>query len=385
MSLRGLKGRGNPLTKDKQNMQENFNNQPYTDDQEIDVMELISKLWKRRKMIIKWCAVGAVIGLVAGFSIPKTYKAGVTLVPEVQQRTGSAVSSIASMMGVNLNNSVDAIDAEMYPDIVHSTAFIVELFDLPVTFERRDSMITAPLIEYMKEYQKRPWWSAVISAPFKLLGWCIDLVTPDGEEEDVAGGILDPQNLPRKERGVVKYFAENIMVNVDKKSLKTQMSLEMQDPLVVAAVMEAVTENLKNYMSDYRTSKARQDVQNLEVICQQRKADYYKAQQAYAAHIDANKNVIRQSDNAERERLQQEMNLAYQVYSQVSTSLEGSRIQAEQAKPVFVIIEDVKVPLHRSAPSKAKLLVIFTFLAGCCAAGWILFGDEYWKKLKENL
>ena len=367
-------------------MQENYNNQPYIDDeQEIDIMELISKLWKKRSMIIKWCIVGAVIGLVAGFSIPKTYTAGVTLVPEVQQRTSSGVSSIASMMGVNLNNSVDAINAEMFPDVVHSTTFIYELFDLPVTFERKDSVITVPLVEYMKEYQKSPWWSAVIKFPFKVLGWCIDLVTPDEEEEDNVSGPLDPSNLPRKERVVVKYFAENIIVNVDKKTLKVNMSLQMQDPLVVATVMNAVTENLKNYMSDYRTSKSRQDVQNLEVICEQRKADYYKAQQEYAKYIDANKNVILQSANAERERLQQEMNLAYQVYSQVASNLEGARIQAEQAKPVFVIIENVKVPIRKTAPSKAKMLVIFTFLAGCCAAGWVLFGEEYLKKLKENL
>lgn len=367
-------------------MQENINNQPYFDDeQEIDIMELISKLWKRRSMIIKWCIVGAVIGLVAGFSIPKTYTAGVTLVPEVQQRTSSGVSSIASMMGVNLNNSVDAIDAEMYPDVVHSTPFIVNLFDLPVTFERKDSVITTTLVEYMKEYQKSPWWSGVMKFPFKVLGWCIDLVTPDKEVEEVTDVTLNPSNLPKKERGVVKFFAQNIMVNVDKKSLKTQMSLELQDPLVVATVMEAVTENLKDYMTDYRTSKSRQDVANLEVICEQRKADYHKAQQAYAKYIDANKNVILQSANAERERLQQEMNLAYQVYSQVASNLEGTRIQAEQAKPVFVVINPVTVPIHRSAPSKAKMLVIFTFLAGCCAAGWVLFGEEYWMKLKDNL
>jgi hypothetical protein len=363
-----------------------INNQPYIDDEpEIDIMELISKLWKKRAMIIKWCIVGAVIGLVAGFSIPKTYKAGVTLAPETQQRVGSGVSSIASMMGVNLNNSVDAISVEMFPDVVHSTPFIVELFDLPVTFERRDSVITTSLVEYMKEYQRAPWWSAVIKAPFKLLGWCIDLVTPDKEEEETVAGPLDPTNLPRKERGVVKFFAENIMVNVDKKSGKTTMSLELQDPLVVAAVMNAVTENLKTYMSDYRTSKMRQDVANLEVIYEQRKADYYRAQQAYAQYADANKNVIRQSAQAERERLQQEMNLAYQVYSQVATQLEGSRIQAEQAKPVFAIIDPVTVPIRQAAPSKAKILVIFTFLAGCISAAWALFGEDYWKKLKENL
>lgn len=366
-------------------MQENPNNQPYIDDEpEIDIMELISKLWKKRAMIIKWCVVGAVIGLVAGFSIPKTYKAGVTLAPEQQQRVGSGVSSIASMMGVNLQNSVDAISVEMFPDVVHSTPFIVELFDLPVTFERKDSVITAPLVEYMKEYQRSPWWSAVIKAPFKALGWVMSL-GKEKEEETAQTGPLNPSNLPKKERGIVKFFADNIMVNVDKKTGKTQMELTMQDPLVVATVMEAVTENLKDYMSDYRTSKSRQDVENLQTICDQRKADYYKAQQAYAQFVDSNKSVIRQSAQAERERLQQEMNLAYQVYSQVATQLEGARIQTEQAKPVFAIIDPVTVPIKKTAPSKAKMLVIWTFLAGCCAAAWVLFGEEYWKKLKENL
>lgn len=368
-------------------MQENPNNTPYIDDeQEIDIMELISKLWKNRSMIIKWCIAGAIVGLVVGFSIPKTYTASVTFAPETQQKTSSGVSSIASMMGVNLNNSVDAISVEMFPDVVHSTPFIVELFDLPVTFEYKDEQMTTSLLEYMKEYQKSPWWNHVISAPFKALGWCIDLVTPgDDEEEDSVGGPLNPNNLPKKERGVVKFFAENIMVNVDKKSFKTQMSLDMQDPVVVATVMEAITENLKEYMSDYRTSKARQDVENLQVIADLRKADYYKAQQAYADYMDSNKSVIRQSAQAERERLQQEMNLAYQVYSQVATQLEGARIQAEQAKPVFVIIDPVTIPIKKAAPSKAKVLIIFTFLAGCAAAGWVLFGKEYWNKLKENL
>lgn len=367
-------------------MQENPTNQPYYEEEsEIDIMELISKLWKKRSMIIKWCIGGAILGLIVGFSIPKTYTASVTLAPEMQQKTSNGVNSIASMMGVNLNNSVDAISVEMFPDVVHSTPFIFELFDLPVTFEHKDTVVNTTLLDYMLEYQKSPWWTPVLQFPFKVLVWCIDLVTPGDEDEESTGGALNPNNLPKKEREVVKFFAENIIVNVDKKSFKTQMSIEMQDPVIVAKVMETITENLKDYMSDYRTSKARQDVENLEVICEQRKADYYKAQHAYANYVDSNKNVSLQSAQVERDRLQQEMNLAYQVYSQVATNLEGARIQAEQAKPVFVVIDPVTIPIRKTAPSKAKLLLIFTFLAGCIAAAWVLFGDEYWRKLKENL
>lgn len=366
-------------------MQENQNNHHYDDEQEIDIMELISKLWKRRSMIIKWCIAGAVIGLIAGFSIPKTYTASVTLAPETQQKTSSGVSSIASMMGVTLNNSVDAISVDMFPDVVHSTPFIVELLDLPVTFERKDSTITTNLLDYMLEYQKSPWWSYVTAAPFKALDWIMSIGKEKEDDVEIDLNALNASNLPKKVRKVVKYFAENLLVNVDKKTGKTGISLEMQDPLVVATVVEAVMENLKTYMSDYRTSKARQDVENLQEICDQRKADYYVAQQAYANYVDANKSVARQSAQAERERLQQEMNLAYQVYSQVATQLESSRIQVQQAKPVFAIIDPVTVPLQRTAPSKTKLLVIFTFLAGCCAVALVLFGEEYWKKLKENL
>lgn len=363
-----------------------LNNMPpqYEQEEEIDIMEYVIKLWKKRSMIIKWGCVGIIIGLVVGFSLPKTYTAGATLAPETEQKMGSGVSSIASMMGVSLNNSVDAISVEMFPDVVHSTPFIVGLFDLPVQFERKDSVVNTTLLDYMLEYQKSPWWSPILAAPGKAIGWCLSLLKPAEEEEEAQGTVVrNPANLSKKERGVVKFFAENIMINVDKKSGKTQISLVMQDPLVVYTVVQAVLDNLKTYMSDYRTSKVRQDVANLTMIYDERKADYYEAQQAYARYMDANKNVILQSAQAERERLQQEMNLAYQVYSQVATQLEGARIREQEAKPVFVVLEPAAIPNQKSGPSKAKMLVIFTFLAGCAAAAWALFGDDLLAKVKE--
>lgn len=350
----------------------------YEQEEEIDIMEYVVKLWARRSMIIKWCCVGAVIGLVVGFSLPKTYKAGATIAPETEQKAGSGVSSIASLMGVSLSNSVDAISVEMFPDVVHSTPFIVGLFDVPVEFERGGEVISTTLLDYMLEYQKSPWWTTVMKAPFKVLA----LFSSEKDEEEGVGA-RDLTNLSKDERAVVKYFSKAIMISVDKKSGKTQIELEMQDPLVVYTVTEAVLNNLKEYMSNYRTSKASQDVKNLGVIYEQRKADYYKAQQAYAKYMDSNKSVVLQSAQAERERLQQEMNLAYQVYSQVASQLEGARIKEQEAKPVFAILEPAVIPNLKAGPSKAKMLVIFTFLAACGAAAWVLFGTDAIAKIKE--
>lgn len=347
-----------------------------------EILELIVKLWKNRTTIFKWCAVGIVLGLIVGFSIPKTYKTGVILAPEMQTKTNSSISSIASMMGVNLNNSVDAISHDMYPDVIHSTPFVTELLVLPVTFTRKDSVITTTFCDYMLNYQKQPWWGHIIGAPFKALGWLISL---GKEKQELSNEPLDPTNLPKMERKVAKYLSKEIQLLIDKKTGKITISMELQDPQVVATVMTAVTENLKKYMSDYRTSKARQDVVNLTKIYEKRRAEYHAARQEYANYADANRNVVQLSAQAALGTLKQEMDLAYQVYSQVATQLEGARIQAEEAKPVFVVIEPVVTPNRRSAPSKAKLLVLYTFLAGCAAVAWITFGKDAYRKFIDSL
>ena len=365
-------------------MEEQNNKRPqHVQEDEIDIMEYVAKLWKKRTMIIKWCCVGAVIGLVVGFSLPKTYKAGATLAPEAAESSNSGIGGIAAMMGVSIGNSTDAISVDMFPDVAHSTPFIVGLFDLPVQFERKDSVINTTLLDYMLKYQKKPWWSPIIKAPMKALKWCISLVKEEEKEQPISSGTRNLATLTKKERKVVKYFAENIMISIDKKTGKTQIEMEMQDPLVVYTVVQSVLDHLTQYMSDYRTSKVRQDIENLTSIYSQRKADYYEAQQAYAKYVDANKNVILQSAQAEQERLMQEMNLAYQIYSQVATQLETARIKEQETKPVFVVLEPVAVPNLKSGPSKAKLLIIFTFLAGCFAAGWALFKDDILQAIKE--
>lgn len=353
-------------------------NKDIYEDEGIDVAALFARLWKHRGLIVRWCLAGVVLGLIVGFSIPKTYKAKAVFTPETQQRIGAGVSSIASMMGVSLDNSMDAIDVEMYPDVVASTPFLFNLLDLQVS--TKNGKLDTDLTDYVLNHQKKAWWSHIISAPFKLIG----LILPDKEEAaDTAALVMT--NLPKDERRVMKFLRKNIHILVDKKTGMTSMSIQMQDPYVAAQVLEAIVENLKRYVSDYRTSKARQDVENLTVICEERRQDYYEAQQAYAKYSDSNKNVVLNSTKAEAQRLQQEMNLAYQVYSQVATQLEGARIKVQQDKPVFAVLEPVTVPYKKSAPSKAKILVLFTLLSGCLASAWVLFLKDFWKKLKENL
>lgn len=342
-----------------------------------DLVAVIVKLWHNKTFIIVSCCIGAALGLIIGFSKPRTYEAKIIFAPETEQTMGSGISSIASMMGVNIDNSVDAISIDMLSDVLSSTPFVFDLFQTKV--EMVDGTQTY-LLDYLKHYQKKPWWSYVFGAPFML----IDKLRSD-DENAPADSVLVMTNLPSEEREFVKMFSEILRVEFDKKTGAARLTIRMQDPLVAATVLEEIVRNYKKYMSDYRTSKARQDVENLTLICEERRQDYYKSQQIYADFVDANKNLILLRAQAEQLKLQQEMQLAYQVYSQVATQLEAARLKEQQAKPVFVVIEPISVPLKPVGPGKFTLLVVFTFLSACVSIGWILFGRRIWFMFRNQL
>jgi uncharacterized protein involved in exopolysaccharide biosynthesis len=338
--------------------------------QEIDLLELARKVWSARKFILKVCGYAALAGLIVGFSIPRSYTTNVMLAPESSNRMGGA-SGLAAMVGININQNAgeDALSPQIYPDIISSTPFLLELFDVRVQDSR--GRVDTTLYTYLDEYQRAPWWSAVISAPFKLLGWGIGLFTSKDDEQ--GDGTVDPFFLTRDQMNIAKVLAQSIAVGVDKKTGIISLGVTMQDPLISATVTDTVMTKLQNYITDYRTRKARNDLAYSEKLYNEAKAEYTKAQTNYANFVDANKNIVLLSFRAEQERLQNEVNLSYGIYSQVAQQVQMAKAKVQEITPVYTVVQPAMVPLSPSAPRKMMILIGFIFLGGVFSVGWILF------------
>lgn len=363
-------------------MEENKQQQP-VEEQEIDLLELARKLWDARRLIIKWCVIGAVVGLVVAFSIPKEYTTTVKLAPELQgsKPSSGGLSSLASMAGINLNsmNTVDAVYPELYPDVVSSIPFATELFDVPVTDLEGELQTT--VYGYLFEHTRSPWWSAVLGLPGKIIGWTLSLFKDD---EEFGEGKLDPFQLTKDEMEIVKALNDRIGCSVDSKSYVVTLSVTMQDPLIAATLTDTVMTNLQRYITDYRTNKSRNDLAYTQKLFDEARADYYRAQQAYARYMDQNQNVVLRSVRTEQERLQNEMNLAYNVYSQTAQQLQMAKAKVQENTPVYAVIQPATVPLKASKPSKIIILIGFTFLAAAASAGWALFGREWIDRVRKK-
>ena len=180
------------------------------EEQEIDLMELAMKLWAERKMILKWCGWAALVGLVVAFSIPKEYESTVTLAPESNKgrSISGGMAALAGMAGINLggSSSADALSPELYPDIVKSVPFSVEMFDVKVT--DKEGELNTTLYEYLKEEQKQAWWGYITAAPFKALGWVVSTIK--GEDEEEGDGSVDSFRLTKDQSKIIKAMGERI-------------------------------------------------------------------------------------------------------------------------------------------------------------------------------
>ena len=287
---------------------------------------------------------------------------------------------MASMLGIGGigGTSQDAVNSTMFPDLIKSTPFILEMYNVKVT--PLNSKETISLSEYI-ETQKNPWWSYILGLPGKAISGIISLFS--SEKEINENRVIDPFRLTGEQNGKISAIKEALSASEDKKSGMTIVSATFQDPEVAATVADSAVLKLQEYIIDYRTRKAQEDCNYLEKLCKERKEEYYKAQKAYADFMDANRNVVLQRTQAEGTRLQNDMSIAFQIYSQVETQLQVARAKVQEAKPVFAIVEPATVPLSPSGPNKKIIIIAFMFLGFIGSSVWILFGKDLWDSLKR--
>lgn len=341
---------------------------------DIDLVKLSLSLLKRWKLYLKTCGTALVIGLIIAFSIPKEYTTTAKLAPEVNDNSKKIgdLGGLAAMAGINLNNTSgsDAISPDLYPDVVQSIPFLIELFPVKVTNKERT--LHATLYDYISKHQRETWWSYLLGAPFRGLASLRHLFS-EKEEKD---NTVNPFYLTGEQQQVINELRSRIVIFVDKKTLVITVNVRMQDPVISATLTQVILEKLQTYITRYRTQKAKQDLKFTEKVYAEARTSYYKVQQAYAKFEDSNKNIISASYRTEQERLKNEMTLTFNVYNSLAQQYEQDKLKVQEQTPVYTIIDPATVPLRATSPNKVIILMAFLFLALLGTTAYIILKGE---------
>ena len=344
----------------------------------IDWQDLLSKAWRGKKFIITVTVVFMFLGLISALTMTRIYTSKVTLVPELGKSTSSSLSSLSSMLGLGgmtMGSSADTYHVTVYPEVVASTPFVAKMFDMRVTDPKKG--IDTTLVGYLtREHFSIGSVIGYVTKPiFSLFS---------NKEEETKGNELNLFHLTKEQDRIVKTMNKAIQVDVDKKTGETTIQVTMDNPVIAATVADTVCKHLREYIVEYRTRKAREDLENYKKIADESYQRYLKASKAYAYYQDHNRGLILNAVISEGSRLSNELQIASQLYQQMKLQAEMARGKVIDEKPVFAIIQPATVPLLPQN-SRAKVLLIWTFVGFILSCAWVLYGKEYWQKGKTML
>lgn len=366
-------------------MSETVNQIENMEDQEpsIDYGKLLKDMLKHKKLYYKVLALTFVIACIIALSLPNYYKCTVTLSPEMSgSKSTSSLASLASSFGVNLSGalgkSTEALFPTLYPDLMNSTEFKSGLFTIPVTIEG-DSVKgtvdrTMTYYDYLKDEQKLPWWSAAIKGMIK---WLVSLIKEEEPELD----MINPFRLTEKQTEIVKMIDENIICDVDKKTMVISIEVTDQDPVICATMADSVKMRLQQAITDYRTSKARVDLEYNKKMYAEAKERYEKACEAYVRFADSNQKVFLQTVRQRQSKLEDEMQLQRTIYRQLAGQVQQAEMQVQEATPAFTTLQNATVPILKEGPKRKNIVLTFLFLAFFAISAWVLYKEDDLKPL----
>lgn len=331
----------------------------------IDFGKIAKILWNKKKLFFILWVIVFILSCIWIFPQPRYYKCEVLLAPEMSSEdVAGSLSSMASSFGLKLGGSNnDAIYPELYPDLLSSNEFIIDVLETKITTQ--DSSLTTDYYTYLVKHQKKNW----LTQPFVNAKVWLKTLFSD-KKAGIAGSpkALDPFMLSEFDYNIVDNAKKKILCYVNKKTDVITISFTDQDPYISAIMANSVKQHLQNFIIKYRTHKARIDVEHYKQLADSTQKEYNKSVERYSRFCDSNNDVILQSAISERDKLENDMQLKLNAYTAMSTQLEASKVKLQEKTPAFTTLVSATVPIKPAGPKRmifvAAMLILSTIITG---------------------
>lgn len=356
---------------------QNQNNMP-VEEQEIDLVELIQKMWINRWLIIKVTGVFVVLGVLVALFSAKVYTASCDIVPDTGKSGNSKMSSLAALAGVNLGEGADvtALSPLVYQNIMNGTSFRKELMQTKIDFEKADKPVSFFDYYTSEEYNKPSVFGYIkkytIGLPFVIL----NAIRGEQPEPDYSaiGNSEGPtmETLSKDEYNALKILEQCVSLTLDNKNGYVTITTNMPEAVASAQLAQATVVLLQKYITEFKIAKVQSNLDFIQGRYNEAKKNFEDIQVRRAAFRDANTNTNKYSARVEAEKLDAEYTLAMNLYSELATQLEQAKIEVKKDTPILTVVRPVTIPYKKSKPQRLQILVAFTFLGVVAGAGLVL-------------
>jgi len=355
-----------------------------SEEDSIDLITLLKQLWSARKFIVKATLIFTVIGLFVAIFSAKQYTSSTTFVPIGQGKSsGGNLGGLASLAGINLGRGSDnggKISPELYPQIVNSIPFQLELINTPLKIEEQDSLVS------YKEYYTNIYKPGVLSSIKKYT-----LGLPGVIISSLRGEVLEKKltkenkiiHVSQEESEIILQLEKQVTLEVNAEEGFVSIAATLPEALASAQLALKAQELLQQYALNFKTQKSIEQLSYIEERFLEKKKEFDTVKMKLALFQDRNNAINTAVGKTKLLQLQSDYNLSLTVYTELAKQLETQRLQVKEDTPIFTVLKPVTVPTVKSSPKRSLILIIYLFLGVVLSMGFVLIKEPILNILKE--
>ncbi len=358
---------------------------PIIKDDEIDLIALVKTIWNGRKIIYYSIVIAIAIGLLIAFTSTKKYTASATLLPSAEKKGGNLgnLGALAGMAGINLGSMLgetSGIPADIYPQVVNSYPFQIELIHQKFNFEEYEHPVS--IYDFVVADSVTSVGSIILKYTLRL-PWTLKSAIFSKDEGDTVSIDYGVVYLSGDELSALGFTKDLIQVEVDDETGLITVSAEGKEPVATAQFIQKAVELLQVYVIDYKTSQVRENLEFFKERYEEKKKKYERIQKEFFEYKDRHRNIDPNRADVRFQQLSDEYDIITSVYKGLSQQLEQAKISVKEQTPVFTVLEPARVPDEKSSPRRGLILVISVFLGGFLGIG-LIFGKLLLSKMKQE-
>lgn len=346
-------------------------NSTYPEEDSIDFIAIAKTLWGGRKTILISLGICTILGLAIALLTPKEYTVTTVMVPQASTDKKSGLSSLASMAGIDMGMAQSGeVSPLLYPKIVSSNPFMLELMNTPVHFSEVDTLVS--VYTYYTEVAKPGIIGTVKKYTLGLPGVILGAIRKPKEEIALPGEDSNkPLYLTKEQYKLKQSLTQNVSLQVDKKEGYLTLSVTMPEALAAAEVAQKAQALLQNYITRFKVEKSQAELDFIQERYNEARGIATREQYSVAADQDKFKNLVSQVPQVSTSRKQMDYAISNSVFQELAKQLEQAKIQVAKDTPVFTIVEPVAVPTEDAGPSGLKTLILWMFLGVIIGYGFV--------------
>ena len=301
-------------------------------DDEIDLVDILKKIYKSRKFILIISFFFALLGVAVALLSPVKYSSETIFITQNQESNSSSLSGVASLVGINLgtSNFGGEIPPSMYPQVTQSPKFKRLLLNSTIDFDDKIS----------------------------LKQFLIDFYKLNKEIDKINSDLF----VSELENDFFKMIDNIISVKVNQKDGFITLSSTLPVAEYSAILTKKAKEILQKIIINNKIESANQNLIFSQQQLEEKKLIFDEIQAKLAFFSDSNLNSVNSFVINEKNKLEAEFQIINAVVTELSKQVEQAKLQVSKDTPVFSTVKEAVIPIERTSPKRTQIVLICGFI-----------------------